>query len=92
MNRLLWITDAHLDHLSDEMEDAWFEKLGKCRADMLLLGGDTGNARVFSRMLGRIEEVFPGTIALVAGNHDYYHTSISDFRAKLVSRNIYSFG
>jgi len=65
------------------MEDAWFEKLGKCRADMLLLGGDTGNARVFSRMLGRIEEVFPGTIALVAGNHDYYHTSISDFRAKL---------
>ena len=83
MNRLLWITDAHLDHLSDEMEDAWFEKLGKCRADMLLLGGDTGNARVFSRMLGRIEEVFPGTIALVAGNHDYYHTSISDFRAKL---------
>lgn len=83
MKRLLWITDAHLDHLSDSAEDAWFEKLGKTHADVLLLGGDTANARVFSRMLGRIEEVFSGVVALVAGNHDYYHTSISDFRAKL---------
>ena len=83
MKSLLWITDAHLDHLSDAVEDAWFEKLGKTRADMLLLGGDTGNARVFSRLIGRIEEVFPGKVALVAGNHDYYHASISSFRTKL---------
>lgn len=83
MKNLLWITDAHLDHLSDTVEDAWFAKLAKSRADMLLLGGDTANSRVFSRMLGRIEEKFSGIVALVAGNHDYYHTSISDFRAKL---------
>jgi hypothetical protein len=51
---------------------------------MLLLGGDTGNDRIFSRMLGRVEDVFPGKVALVAGNHDYYHTSISDFRSTLV--------
>jgi predicted phosphodiesterase len=83
MKRLLWITDAHLDHLSGEMEDAWFEKLAQTPADMLLLGGDTANSRVFFRMLGRIEKVFPGKVALVAGNHDYYHTSISEFRATL---------
>ena len=83
MKSLLWITDAHLDHLSDTVKDAWFEKLEKTQADMLLLGGDTANSRVFSRMLGRIEEVFPGKVALVAGNHDYYHTSIADFRAEL---------
>ena len=69
MKSLLWITDAHLDHLSDTAEDAWFEKLGKTQADMLLLGGYTANARIFSRMLGRIEEVFSGKVALVAGNH-----------------------
>lgn len=50
---------------------------------MLLLGGDTANSRVILRMLARIEKVFPGKVALVAGNHDYYHTSISDFRAEL---------
>lgn len=83
MNELLWITDAHLDHLSETVLDAWFEKLAKSRPDMLLLGGDTANSRVFSRMIGRIKEVFPGKVALVAGNHDYYHTSISDFRAEL---------
>ena len=85
MKNLLWITDAHMDHLSDTVENAWFEKLAKSRADMLLLGGDTANARIFSRVLGRIEEVFPGKVALVAGNHDYYHASISDFRAKLAA-------
>ena len=83
MKSLLWITDAHLDHLSDTVKDAWLEKLAKTQADMLLLGGDTANSRVFSRMLGRIVEVFPGKVALVAGNHDYYHTSIFDFRAEL---------
>jgi len=83
MDKLLWITDAHLDHLSDAVADAWFEKLANAKADMLLLGGDTANARVFSRMLGKIEDVFLGTVVLVAGNHDYYHTSISDFREKL---------
>lgn len=85
MDSLLWITDAHLDHLSSTLQDAWFEKLAKSQADMLLLGGDTANSRVFSRMLGRIKEVFPGKVALVAGNHDYYHTSISDFRSELAS-------
>ena len=70
MNCLLWITDAHLDHLSDAVGDARLEKLGKSRADMLLLGGDTADARVFSRMLRQIGEVFPGKVALVAGNHD----------------------
>jgi predicted phosphohydrolase len=65
------------------MADAWFEKLAKTRANMLLLGGDTANSRVFGRMLRRIKEVFPGEVALVAGNHDYYHTSISDFRVEL---------
>jgi predicted phosphodiesterase len=85
MKSILWITDAHLDHLTDTVKDAWFEKLAKTQADMLLLGGDTANSRVFSRMLGRIKEVFPGKVALVAGNHDYYHTSIAEFRAELAA-------
>jgi len=83
MNRLLWITDAHLDHLSRALVEEWFEKLEKSSADMLLLGGDTANSRIFSRMLGRIKEVFPGKVALVAGNHDYYYASITDFRSEL---------
>jgi len=45
MKSLLWITHAHLDHLGDAAEEAWFQKLEKSRADMLLLGGDTANAR-----------------------------------------------
>lgn len=83
MKKLLWITDAHLDHLSPTMMDAWCEKLANTQADMLLLGGDTANSRTFARFLCRIKNEFPGTIALVAGNHDYYHTSIFDFRKEL---------
>lgn len=83
MDNLLWITDAHLDHLPETKKEAWFEKLAQSPADMLLLGGDTANSRSFSRMLDRIKEAFPGKVALVAGNHDYYHSSISEFRAEL---------
>jgi 3',5'-cyclic-AMP phosphodiesterase len=83
MKKLLWITDPHLDHLSPALEDAWFEKLANARADMLLLGGDLANARVFHRILSRIKQEYPGEVALVAGNHDYYHTSIAALRAEL---------
>jgi hypothetical protein len=44
MSTLLWITDAHLEHLSATIAQAWFEKLQSTRADMLLLGGDTANS------------------------------------------------
>ncbi len=83
MKKLLWITDAHLEHLSQSGESAWFQKLAEAKADMLLLGGDTANSRIFSRMLRRIQDVFRGKIALVAGNHDYYHSSIAEFRSEL---------
>jgi 3',5'-cyclic-AMP phosphodiesterase len=83
MKKILWITDAHLEHLSPSGEAAWFEKLAETKADILLLGGDTANSRIFSRMLCRIQKVFTGKIALVAGNHDYYHSSIADFRSEL---------
>jgi 3',5'-cyclic-AMP phosphodiesterase len=83
MKNLLWITDAHLDHHSEKVEAAWFDKLTKSQADMLLLGGDIANSRIFSRLLARIENSFQGKVALVAGNHDYYHTSVSDFRTTL---------
>jgi predicted phosphodiesterase len=83
MTKHLWITDAHLDHLSPTLQDAWLEKLANSPADMLLLGGDTADSRVFFRLLGRIREAFPKQIALVAGNHDYYHSSISQFRQAL---------
>ena len=83
MTRILWISDAHLDHLSSMVADAWFDLLEESRADMLLLGGDTANARLFSPILERIKQNFRGRIALVAGNHDYYGTSIAAFRKKL---------
>lgn len=51
---------------------------------MLLLGGDLADSRVFFELFGRIREAFAKPIALVAGNHDYYHSSIARFRPELV--------
>jgi 3',5'-cyclic AMP phosphodiesterase CpdA len=76
MKRLLWITNAHLDHHSEKIGEAWFDKLDKTKADMLLLGGDIANSRISPRLLARIENSFQRKVALVVGNHDFYHTSI----------------
>ena len=83
MKRLLWITDAHLDHLSPALEEEWLDQVVNAGSDMLLLGGDLANARGFNRILNLIKKEYPGQVALVAGNHDYYHTSIVALRAEL---------
>lgn len=83
MNKLLWITDAHLEHLTGELQDTWLEKINEAQPDMLLLGGDTADSRSIGRLLGRMQQEFSGKIALVAGNHDHYFTSIAELRSSL---------
>ena len=62
----LWITNAHLDHLSDTLEDAWFEKLAKTRADMLLFE-KFGGRNPFPPFELRIGLTHPGPVDWAMG-------------------------
>ena len=83
MKRLLWISDAHLDHLSPRARRAWFDMICTNRADMLLLGGDLTVAPLLTDTLRKIAGSFGGKVVFVAGNHDYYGADTSGIRAAL---------
>lgn len=83
MKRLLWISDAHLDHLSPRAGRGWFEMVGSSEADMLLIGGDLTVAPLLTDALQKIACRFAGTVVFVAGNHDYYGADTSKIRAAL---------
>jgi 3',5'-cyclic AMP phosphodiesterase CpdA len=83
MKRLLWISDAHLDHLTPHATRAWFDLIGSSRADMLLLGGDLTVAPLLTGTLRKIAGRFGGRVAFVAGNHDYYGGNTSGIRSAL---------
>ncbi|MFZ4778649.1 MAG: metallophosphoesterase family protein [Terrimicrobiaceae bacterium] len=83
MKRLLWISDAHLDHLSPRARRAWFDVIEGSNADMLLLGGDLTVAPLLTSTLRKIVGSFGGEVLFVAGNHDYYGGDTSGVRAAL---------
>lgn len=74
---LAWCSDLHLDHAHDGDAEHFLEELRTCKADLLLLGGDTSNARWLPSDLHSIVSAFPGKVCYVTGNHDYYGSGFS---------------
>jgi predicted phosphohydrolase len=79
--QLAWMTDLHLDFPDPADRLRFYEDLATCRADALLLGGDTGEAPTFAQYLEEIARQVEIPVYFVLGNHDYYHGSIAEVRA-----------
>lgn len=76
MARLCWITDPHLDFVSDSNITEFLEKIKSNNIDMLLITGDISNANLLERHLKKIESHLQIPIYFVLGNHDFYGSSI----------------
>jgi len=74
--KLLWITDIHLDFLSESEIDCFIGKLQSEAPDALLIGGDISVAPKLPAFLKMIEGTIDSKIYFVLGNHDFYHGSI----------------
>lgn len=67
--KVAYASDLHLDF--EDITDSFFEPI----ADVLVLAGDVGEWRIWSRQLDffrRCSEQFPEVI-VIAGNHEFYH-------------------
>jgi Icc-related predicted phosphoesterase len=82
-NRILWITDIHLDFLSESEINRFIEKLQNEAPDALLIGGDISVAPKLPVFLKKIEGSIDSKIYFVLGNHDFYHGSIIGVRSKI---------
>lgn len=76
--RLLWVTDPHLEFLSEERERKalFFEVLSNESADAVLITGDVSNAANLEEDLNSLAQL-DKPVYFVLGNHDFYGGTIA---------------
>lgn len=79
--RVVWLTDIHLDFLSESTRAAFFETIAAQRSDGVFLTGDISVAPSLLVHLREMAHAIQTPIYFVLGNHDFYHGSIAAVRA-----------
>jgi len=83
MKLIAWLTDLHLSFVESENRQVFVDDVASSGADMLLIGGDIGEANNVARFLNNMAEMFEVPIYVVLGNHDFYGGSIKEVRAEI---------
>ena len=83
--KVIWVIDIHLNFLSDTDTKRFINLIQKKSPDVLLVGGDTGEAPDVDSYLKKLERSIDAKICFVLGNHDFYKSSISKVRKKVRS-------
>lgn len=83
MVKLAWCTDIHLNFLDDAELNAFTDELDRSGADAIAIGGDIAEAPSLEASLRGLSARLARPIYFVLGNHDYYHGSIADVRARV---------
>jgi predicted phosphohydrolase len=82
--RLVWITDPHLNHVSDQDRELWFHQIASHGRDGIVISGDISEGDDVVFQLTRFADRFPCPIYFVLGNHDFYQRSIGQTRQSAI--------
>ena len=80
---LCWLTDIHLNFLSEKERLLFYKKISKTNCDALVITGDIADAPSLSSILREMAQVLQKPIYFVLGNHDYYHSGISEVKKEV---------
>lgn len=80
MTRYVWLTDIHLEFLSQKEVISFIKELADQRFDGLFLTGDISTATQIHTHLQFFEEFYQSPVYFVLGNHDYYGGSLETVR------------
>lgn len=80
MSSPLWITDPHLNFVSDGRRSELLQEIHDWSPSAVLIGGDIAEATSFDRYLREFATELDCPICFVLGNHDYYHGTIPQVR------------
>ena len=75
MNRIVWLTDIHLNFLPENGLETLAIEILKSRPDQIWITGDIADSTTLAERLNRLSELLDRPIRFVLGNHDYYHSS-----------------
>lgn len=83
--RAVWLTDIHLNFLSLNDRGSFYGTLRDTGADCIFITGDISEAASVDLYLEKLRNTLHRnqSVYFIAGNHDYYHGSISEVRASL---------
>lgn len=80
MNRVAWVTDIHLNCVSNKGLVAFARSILDHNPDSVLIGGDIGEADSIVEYLQELECHLALPVFFVLGNHDFYKGSIHQVR------------
>ena len=83
MQRVVWLTDIHLNFVPDDEAVEFLLRVAHLRPDSVLISGDIAESRDVEKYLRQIAESLRCPIHFVLGNHDYYYGSIAAVRAAM---------
>lgn len=84
MKRAAWLTDPHLNFLSETRLPAFLDEVAAARPDAVLISGDIGESHNVCEYLGLLLGSLGVPIYFVLGNHDFYYGSIRGTRRRVV--------
>ncbi len=82
MQQIAWLTDIHLNFLSNGKLDRFFADLDTPEIDALLISGDIGEAHTVTWYLEAFDQL-QKPVYFVLGNHDFYFGSFAHVHAKV---------
>lgn len=85
MSKLIWTSDIHLNFLykHPEFRNEFYKQLKDAEGDTILITGDIAESHNIEQYLAEIYVATEKKIYFVAGNHDFYGSSLKEMRAKL---------
>lgn len=83
MKRIAWLTDLHLSFVEPDQRQPFIDEVVASAADMLLIGGDIGEAQNVVQFIGNLVDVFARPTFVVLGNHDFYGGGIQAIRSSV---------
>lgn len=81
--KLAWLTDIHLNFITTESRQKYYESILATDSDALLISGDIAEAPSLSDILNEMVGQIKKPIYFIVGNHDYYRGSVNEVRKEL---------
>lgn len=82
--RLVWVTDPHLNHVALPAWQRWIDAVRSRKPDALLITGDISEADDVVFQLRRVAEAVEVPVHFILGNHDFYRSSIAKTRGQVI--------
>ena len=78
--RLVWITDPHLDFVTDDQARAFCARTNSVSPDAVVVTGDIATATTIGPALDLLGDSLEAPLYFVLGNHDFYGGSVAGVR------------